>query len=77
MQVAFVFLIKIIMSKKKEISPATVAPRDGLDNTGTQGYDSLSDDAFTGSSKKSAKHPNDSDSGTGSSSKDFHENEEE
>lgn len=67
----------IIMSKKKEIPPATVAPRDGLDNTGTQGYDSLSDDAFTGSSKKPAEHPNDSDSGTGSSSKDFHEAEEE
>ena len=24
------------------------SPKDGLDNTGTQGYDSLSDDAYTG-----------------------------
>jgi hypothetical protein len=24
------------------------SPQDGLDNTGTQGYDSLSDDAYTG-----------------------------
>ncbi|RZK56440.1 MAG: hypothetical protein EOO87_05425 [Pedobacter sp.] len=39
------------MSKKKEISPETVNPRDGYDNTGTQGYDSLTDDAYTGSSK--------------------------
>jgi len=27
-------------------------PRDGLDNTGTQGYDSLKDDGYTGSSPK-------------------------
>lgn len=27
------------------------SPQDGLDNTGTQGYDSLSDDAYTGSIK--------------------------
>ena len=27
-------------------------PRDGLDNTGTQGYDSLKDDGYTGSSEK-------------------------
>jgi hypothetical protein len=27
-------------------------PRDGLDNTGTQGYDSLKDDGYTGSSAK-------------------------
>ena len=43
------------MSKKKEISKDNVAPRDGYDNTGTQGKDSLSDDAFTGSSKKPAE----------------------
>jgi len=65
------------MSKKKEISPDTVPPRDGLDNTGTQGYDSLSDDAFTGSSKKPAEHPDHDESGTGSSGKDFHDAEEE
>lgn len=28
---------------------AASSPQDGLDNTGTQGYDSLSDDAYTGS----------------------------
>jgi hypothetical protein len=61
------------MSKKNEISPETVAPRDGLDNTGTQGYDSLTDDAFTGSSKKPQEHPIESESRTGSSSDDFHE----
>ena len=65
------------MSKKKEISPDTVPPRDGLDNTGTQGYDSLSDDAFTGSSKKPAQHPDEYQSRTGSSSSDFHDAEEE
>lgn len=65
------------MSKKKETTAENVKPRDGFDNTGTQGYDSLSDDAFTGSSKKPAEHPNDDESGTGSSSKDFHEAEEE
>lgn len=27
------------------------SPQDGLDNTGTQGYDSLSDDAYTGAVK--------------------------
>jgi hypothetical protein len=27
-------------------------PRDGLDNTGTQGYDSLKDDGYTGNSDK-------------------------
>jgi hypothetical protein len=27
-------------------------PRDGYDNTGTQGYDSLKDDGFPGSSPK-------------------------
>jgi hypothetical protein len=59
------------MSKKKEILPKTVPPRDGLDNTGTQGYDSLTDDAFTGSSKKPLEHPGEKESGTGSSSKDF------
>lgn len=65
------------MSTKKEISPKTVAPRDGLDNTGTQGYDSLTDDAFTGSSKKPLQNPNETESGTGSSSKDFHDATEE
>lgn len=59
------------MSKHKENTSNKVAPRDGFDNTGTQGYDSLTDDAFTGSSKKPAEHPNETESGTGSSSEDF------
>ncbi|WP_113652614.1 hypothetical protein [Pedobacter namyangjuensis] len=59
------------MSKKKEISKDNVAPRDGYDNTGTQGKDSLSDDSFTGSSKKPAEQNGNSESGTGSSSKSF------
>ncbi|ACU03944.1 hypothetical protein [Pedobacter heparinus] len=57
---------------KKQITPSTpVSPRDGLDNTGTQGYDSLTDDAFTGSSKKPEENPGDDQSHTGSSSEDF------
>ncbi|TDQ11869.1 hypothetical protein [Pedobacter metabolipauper] len=44
-------------------------PRDGYDNTGTQGYDSLKDDGYTGSSAKDTDHGED---GTGSSSEDFH-----
>lgn len=62
---------------KKQITPSTpVSPRDGLDNTGTQGYDSLSDDAFTGSSEKPEENPEDDQRGTGSSSEDF-ENKED
>ncbi len=61
------------MSKKKESATENVTPRDGFDNTGTQGYDSLTDDAYTGSSKKPLEHPNEAESGTGSSSDDFHE----
>lgn len=62
---------------KKPIMPSTpVSPRDGLDNTGTQGYDSLSDDAYTGSSDKPEETPDDDDddeSHTGSSSEDFND----
>ncbi|RZK41834.1 MAG: hypothetical protein EOO90_09830 [Pedobacter sp.] len=65
------------MAKKNEISPETVAPRDGYDNTGTQGKDSLTDDAFTGSSNKPKEHPGEHESGTGSSSDDFHDASEE
>ncbi|RYG14457.1 MAG: hypothetical protein EOO07_16795 [Chitinophagaceae bacterium] len=54
-----------------------VPPRDGLDNTGTQGYDSLSDDAFTGSSQKPAQNPGDDESHTGSTGDDFHDASEE
>ncbi|HEY0177104.1 MAG TPA: hypothetical protein VGC08_12045 [Pedobacter sp.] len=44
-------------------------PRDGYDNTGTQGYDSLKDDGYTGSSPKDVNSGHED--GTGSSSKDF------
>jgi hypothetical protein len=46
-------------------------PRDGLDNTGTQGKDSLLDDGYTGSTGKptEGKHGDQ----TGSSSEDFTE----
>lgn len=58
---------------KKAVTPSTpVSPRDGLDNTGTQGYDSLSDDAYAGSSDKPKRNPDDHESHTGSSSEDFH-----
>jgi hypothetical protein len=59
-----------------EAKPAPLLPpsaprgaKDGLDNTGTQGYDSLSDDSFTGSSGK--ENDQDYQSHTGSSSSDF------
>jgi hypothetical protein len=44
-------------------------PRDGLDNTGTQGKDSLKDDGYTGSAEKPSTKGNED--GTGSSSEDF------
>lgn len=44
-------------------------PRDGFDNTGTQGYDSLKDDGYTGTGNKPIAGNQD---GTGSSSEDFH-----
>lgn len=36
-------------------------PKDGLDNTGTQGYDSLKDDAYTGKVKTTVATSNDPD----------------
>jgi hypothetical protein len=36
------------MSNTNQKNTAQPSPQDGLDNTGTQGYDSLSDDAYTG-----------------------------
>jgi len=58
---------------KKPAEPASDAfqpkgPRDGLDNTGTQGYDSLKDDGYTGSSPKDTSGHED---GTGSRAEDF------
>lgn len=43
--------------------------RDGFDNTGTQGYDSLQDAGYTGS-RENNEGP---ETGTGSSSESFHE----
>lgn len=40
------------MTKKTVNLSLPDGPRDGLDNTGTQGADSLRDDAYTGDSKK-------------------------
>lgn len=37
------------------------AAKDGLDNTGTQGYDSLNDDAYTGKIKAAEPNSNDPD----------------
>jgi len=59
--------------KKKPAEPSSDAfqpkgPRDGLDNTGTQGYDSLKDDGYAGSSAKDTSGHED---GTGSKSDDF------
>lgn len=57
---------------KKQITPSTsVSPRDGKDNTGTQGSDSLSDDAYTGSSDKPAENPKNDESHTRSFSEDL------
>lgn len=36
------------MSNTTQKNTDQSSPKDGLDNTGTQGYDSLSDDAYTG-----------------------------
>lgn len=62
---------------KKLITPSTpIGPKDGLDNTGTQGYDSLSDDGYTGSPEKKLENPGDDESHTGSSSEDFSEGDQ-
>ncbi|RZK82495.1 MAG: hypothetical protein EOO92_01530 [Pedobacter sp.] len=50
-------------------------PRDGLDNTGTQGADSLKDDGYVGSTEKKVDSVHED--GTGSSSEDFHDVEED
>jgi len=50
-------------------------PRDGYDNTGTQGYDSLKDDGYVGSTDKDTEGGHED--GTGSSSEDFNEITEE
>ncbi|MEJ7560685.1 MAG: hypothetical protein WKF66_20410 [Pedobacter sp.] len=54
-------------NKKDPFQPQ--GPRDGLDNTGTQGKDSLKDDGYVGSTKKETEDTHED--GTGSSSEDF------
>lgn len=62
---------------KKPITPSTpISPRDGLDNSGTQGYDSLSDDGYTGSPERKKQKADDEESHTGSSSEDFEDHQE-
>jgi hypothetical protein len=58
-------------SKKKPDPFQPQGPRDGLDNTGTQGADSLKDDGYIGTNKTPDDRPQDD--GTGSSSEDFHD----
>ncbi|MBC7565579.1 MAG: hypothetical protein H7223_01270 [Pedobacter sp.] len=60
------------METKKKPDPfQPKGPRDGLDNTGTQGADSLKDDGYVGSSDKDVDNTHED--GTGSSSEDFHD----
>jgi len=56
-------------SKKKPDPFQPQGPRDGLDNTGTQGADSLKDDGYVGSTDKKVEGSHED--GTGSSSEDF------
>lgn len=58
-------------SKKKPDPFQPQGPRDGLDNTGTQGADSLKDDGYVRSTDKKVEGSHED--GTGSSSEDFDE----
>ena len=49
------------MSNTTQKNTEQPSPKDGLDNTGTQGYDSLSDDAYTGAVKPAEPTSNDPD----------------
>lgn len=49
------------MSNTTHQNTSQPSPQDGLDNTGTQGYDSLSDDAYTGAVKPVEPKSNDPD----------------
>ena len=49
------------MSTKTQNTNEQSSPKDGLDNTGTQGYDSLSDDTYTGKVKPIVQSENDPD----------------
>jgi len=52
--------------------PKKIIAKDGMDNSGTQGKDSLSDDTYN--SRNTQNTVENSESGTGSSSEDFKEN---
>jgi len=56
------------MEENKELQKPA---RDGHDNTGTQGYDSLQDAGYTGTG--SGREDGKAGTGTGSSSESFHE----
>lgn len=60
------------MNEGKKAMNGEVKIRDGFDNTGTQGKDSLSDDSYN--SKDKNPTIDSADSGTGSSSEDFKTN---
>lgn len=49
------------MENTTDKNTTPTSPKDGLDNTGTQGYDSLKDDAYTGSIKTTFEKSNDPD----------------
>lgn len=49
------------MSNTTQKNTEQPSAKDGLDNTGTQGYDSLSDDAYTGAVKTAVPNSNDPD----------------
>ncbi|MES2448872.1 MAG: hypothetical protein V4546_16935 [Bacteroidota bacterium] len=49
------------MSNRNDKHTAQTSPKDGLDNTGTQGYDTLSDDAYTGKVKTTVETSNNPD----------------
>jgi hypothetical protein len=58
------------MEQNKKADPfQPQGPRDGLDNTGTQGADSLKDDGYVGYTDKETEHTHED--GTGSSSENF------
>jgi hypothetical protein len=49
------------MSNINDKHTEQTSPKDGLDNTGTQGYDSLKDDAYTGAINTTFEKSNDPD----------------
>lgn len=63
------------IAARKMANGDKITAKDGLDNTGTQGADSLSDDAYHSKDKNPTIQS--AESGTGSSSKDFDTNNDE